>query len=66
MAKKSKPIVNLAEKYYDTPIERILKRPRRLFASLVAQREIKDPKKRSMPLEEVLIFVSDSYEVGES
>ena len=66
--RRKKPIglSKLAEKDFDTPIERILKRPKRLFASLLAQRELKNPEERSMEVEDMLVYVSDSYEVGES
>jgi len=47
-------------------LERILKRPLRLFISLAAQKEINDPKKRSVPLEETLEYIAQNFEPGDS
>lgn len=66
MSKKRKPMSLAHHKDYDTPLERILKRPQRLFVSLIANKEIKDPKQRTMPVEETLIFIADNFEPGET
>ena len=51
---------------YDTPLERILRTPHRLFISLVANKEIKNEKKRTLPIEDTLVFVSKNFEAAES
>tara|TARA_Y100000034_G_scaffold83075_1_gene99480 strand:+ start:96 stop:296 length:201 start_codon:yes stop_codon:yes gene_type:complete len=66
MSKQKKLVALLGLKDHDTPLERILKRPLRLFISLAAQKEINDPKKRSVPLEETLEYIAQNFEPGES
>ena len=66
MSKKMKLISLLGPKDHDTPLERILKRPQRLFISLAAQREINDKEKRTAPVQETLEFIAQNFEPGES
>tara|TARA_Y100000590_G_scaffold69137_1_gene75428 strand:- start:250 stop:450 length:201 start_codon:yes stop_codon:yes gene_type:complete len=66
MSKQKKLVSLLGPKDHDTPLERVLKRPQRLFISLVAHKEINDPKKRTVPVEETLEYIAENFEPGES
>ena len=64
---EKKKLVSLGDsKNHDTPLERILQRPLRLFVSLVANKEISNPKERSTPVRETLLFIAQNFDVGES
>jgi len=64
---KKKGLVSLiGGRDFDTPLDRILKRPLRLFICLAAHKEISDPKQRSVPVEETLEFIAQNFEIGEA
>ena len=66
MNEKKKLVSMDGPKDHNTPLERILQRPLRLFISLVAHQEIANPKERTTPLRETLLFIAQNFDVGES
>jgi len=66
MNEKKKLVSMDGPKDHNTPLERILQRPLRLFISLAAHKEISNPKERTTPLRETLLFIAQNFDVGES
>ena len=66
MSEKKNLVSLIGPKDHNTPLERILQRPLRLFISLVANKEISNPKERSTPVRETLLFIAQNFDVGES
>ena len=66
MNEKKKLVSLIGPKDHNTPLERILQRPLRLFISLVANKEISNKGARTAPVQETLEFIAQNFEPGES